>query len=219
MSSTRESLKSRLLTLIAGYNAGQSEAPDTADVEHLVQTLATLSPIPEPTHHLSEVTGSWETLYAVFGQGRSKSKSHQDDSTLSLQSFRAFPDNPIHVKQLIQEIGETPNTYNNVVLFEAAEAPVQGTIIIHGTYEPDPEDPRRFQVVFYSAEIRGREGATDADLRKAFGFPDDFALKRDFKPARFWSDVVYLDEAIRINLGGMGGRYVLERRSEPAITL
>jgi hypothetical protein len=205
--------------MVGDYNAGKIDAPDTADLEHLVQTLATLSPIPDPTNHLSEVTGSWETLYAVFGQGRSKAKSHQDDSTLGLQSFRAFPDSPIRVKQLIQEIGESPNTYNNVVLFEAADAPVGGTIIIHGTYEADPKDARRFQVTFYCAEVRGRDGASDAEIRAAFGYPDDFALKREFKPAHFWSDVVYLDEAIRINLGGMGGRYVLERRSAPAITL
>ncbi len=219
MESARDTLKQDLLACVARFNAGRSAPPDFPELVAMVDKLAPLSPIPEPARNLSAVTGSWSSLYAAFGVGHSKGKSHQDESTLGLQTFKAFPDTPIHLSEIIQEIGLEPNLYNNVVVFETTSGSCKGVIIIHGTYEPDPEDPRRFRVVFTSAELRGLEGVDDAALRRSLGAPDDYALKRDFKPARLHSDVVYVDDTMRINIGGMGGVYVLERRSEAAISL
>jgi hypothetical protein len=219
MATARDALKRDLLSLIEGVNAGEAGPEDGSDVKLMIDELARLSPIPDPNNHLSAVAGSWTTLYAAFGAGRSKGKSHQDDSTLGIQTFKAFPETPIRVKDVIQEIGLEANTYNNVICFETVDGACPGVIVIHGAYEPDAEDARRFRVGFHSAEIRGTNGSGEAALRRAAGLPDDAALKRDFKPAKLYSDVVYLDETNRINIGGMGGVYVLERRSEPAISL
>jgi hypothetical protein len=216
MTAARDALKHDLLALIADFDA---EPSDGSDIMRMIDALAPLSPIPDPNNDLSAVVGSWTTLYASFGAGRSKGKSHHDDSTLGVQTFKAFPETPIRVKEVIQEIGLEANTYNNVVRFETVEGACPGVIIIHGAYEPDADDARRFRVVFHSAEIRGTDGSGDAALRRAAGLPDDAPLKRDFKPAKLYSDVVYLDETNRINKGGMGGVYVLERRTEPAISL
>ena len=213
MTAAREALKRDLLSSI---DAG---SPDGSDITRLIEALAPLSPIPDPNNHLAAVAGGWSTLYASFGAGRFKGKSHHDDSTLGLQTFKAFPDTPIRVKEIVQEIGLATNAYNNVVRFETVEGGCPGVVIIHGDYELDAEDARRFRVVFHGAEIRGAEGSDDAALRRAAGLPDDAALRRDFKPAKLYSDVVYLDETHRINLGGMGGVYVLERRTEEAISL
>jgi hypothetical protein len=216
MSAAREALKHDLLSLLAAFDAGNS---DGSDIVGMIEALASLSPIPDPNNHLPAVAGGWTTLYASFGAGRSKGRSHHDDSTLGLQTFKAFPDTPIRVKEIIQEIGLATNAYNNVVRFETVDGACPGVIIIHGDYEPDAEDARRFRVVFHGAEIRGADGSDDAALRRSAGLPDDAALKRDFKPAKLHSDVVYLDETMRINKGGMGGVYVLERRTEEAISL
>jgi len=219
MPATREALKHELLSLVAAFNSGDSSPPDFPEIVSAIDTLKALSPIPDPVNHLPSVAGSWTSLYASFGVGHSKGKSHQDDSTLSLQTFKAFPDIPIRVNDIVQEIGIVPNTYNNVVFFETITGSCRGIIIIHGTYEPDAEDPKRFRVIFNGAELRGLNDLDDAALRQALGLPDDYALKRDFKPAKLYSDVVYLDETTRINIGGMGGVYVLERRLDPAISL
>jgi hypothetical protein len=217
--SARDTLKQELLSGVARFNAGNAAPPDFPEIVAMIDKLASLSPVPEPARDLSAVTGSWSSLYAAFGVGHSKGKSHHDESTLSLQTFKAFPDTPIYLSDIIQEIGLEPALYNNVVLFETTSRSCRGVIVIHGTWQPDAEDPRRFRVVFTSAELRGADGADDAAFRRSLGVPDDYALKRDFKPAKLYSDVVYVDETIRINIGGMGGVYVLERRSEPAITL
>ncbi len=219
MTATRESLKQQLLSVVADFNAGISTTADFPEIVGLVETLKPLSPIPDPNNHLSAVAGSWSSLYASFGVGHSKGKSHQDDSTLGLQTFRAFPDIPIRVNDIVQEIGVAPNLYNNVIFFETVTGSCRGMIIVHGTYERDHEDARRFRVVFYCAELRGLDGLDETEFRRRLGLADDDALKRDFKPAKLYSDVVYLDETTRINIGGMGGVYVLERRLEPAISL
>jgi hypothetical protein len=216
MTAARDALKHDLLALIAEIDAGAAEG---SDVVPMIDQLARLSPIPDPNNHLSAVAGSWTTLYAAFGAGRSKGKTHQDDSTLAIQTFKSFPDTPIRVKEILQEIGLETDAYNNVVRFETVEGACAGVIIIHGAYALDADDARRFQVVFHGAELRGTNGVDDAALRQAAGLSPDAALKRDFKPAKLYSDIVYLDETHRINKGGMGGVYVLERRGGPAISL
>ncbi len=219
MESARDTLKQELLSCVARFNAGTSSPPEFPEIVAMVDELAPLSPVPDPARQLSSVTGSWSSLYAAFGVGHSKGKSHQDESTLSLQTFKAFPDTPIYLTEIIQEIGLEPNLYNNVVLFETTTHACRGVIIIHGTYQPDAEDDRRFRVVFHGAELRGPAGVDETAFRRSLGVDREYALKRDFKPAKLYSDVVYVDDTIRINIGGMGGVYVLERRSEPAISL
>ena len=39
------------------------------------------------------------------------------------------------------------------------------------------------------------------------------------KPPRVSSDVVYLDDEMRINLGSLGGMYLLRRSAEPPFSL
>jgi hypothetical protein len=210
-------VKQELLALIDAFNVDSAPTPP-ARLEVLIDAIQPLSPIPDPAHQLRTVAGSWSNLYARFGVGHSKGKSHKEESTLSLQTFKAFPDIPIRVVEIVQEIDLEPKTYNNVVLFETlAGAP--GALIIHGRYEPDDKDARRFRVVFYAAEIRPQGDLDEAGLRGALGFDAQALLRREFKPAKLYSDVVYLDDQIRINIGGMGGVYVLARRTEPPISL
>jgi len=210
-------VKQELLAVIEAFNVDEAPTPP-ARLDVLIEAIQPLSPIPDAAHQLPSVAGSWSNLYARFGVGHSKGKSHREESTLSLQTFRAFPDIPIRIVEILQEIDLEPNTYNNVVLFETlAGAP--GLVIIHGRYQPDDDDAKRFRVVFYAAEVRPRDNLDEAGLRAALGFASDAPLHREFKPAKLYSDVVYLDEQIRINIGGMGGVYVLTRRAEPAISL
>jgi len=214
-----QSIKQDLLSLVNTFNTGQSGPPDYAQVVALVDAISPLSPIPDPNHHLASVAGSWISLYACFGTGHSKGRSHHDDSSLALQTFKAFPDIPIHVSDILQEIGLESKAYNNVVFFKTTTDDLDGLIVIHGRYDCDPDNVKRFRVVFDSAEVRAADGVSEGDLRRSLGLAADDALKRGFKPAKLYSDIVYLDGETRINIGGMGGVYVLERRAEPAISL
>jgi len=218
MSSGQE-LKSELMSRVAAFDDENATPPDLAEIVRMIDTLSPLSPVPDPTNHLGAVAGSWTSVFASFGFGRAKGKMRHDDSTLGIQTFKAFPETPIHVIDIIQEIGIEPKAYNNVIIFEPMDRSCRGLIIIHGHYEADGENPQRFRVVFHAAELRGLNGVDDAALRLALDLPEGCELKRDFKPAKLHSDVVYLDETTRINIGGMGGVYVLERRSEPPLSI
>jgi hypothetical protein len=44
-------------------------------------------------------------------------------------------------------------------------------------------------------------------------------LIHDLTPPRLHSDVVYLDDDLRINIGSFGGLYVLRRSTDSAATL
>ena len=59
---------------------------------------------------------------------------------------------------------------------------------MHGRYGPDQGNPKRYMVEFYRVA---------------------------FRPIPFHSDIVYLDDDLRINYGKLGGFYVLERLNEP----
>ena len=55
-----------------------------------------------------------------------------------------------------------------------------------------------------------------AKLAIAFGPADP--LVAELKPPRLHSNVVYLDDTYRINIGSLGGLYVLRRLAEPAVS-
>lgn len=210
--------RDELLSALEAFNADVAGGPPPPHLVEMIQSLVPMTPIASPAHHMEVVAGSWTSLFAKFGQGYSKGKSHRESSTLAHQSFKAFGDTPIRLVEILQEIEIEPRTYNNVILFETL-AGVAGTLIIEGDYTLDTEDPHRFHVTFFGAEIRPGPGVSEAELKADMGLDADAALKRSFKPARFHSDIVYLDETLRVNYGGMGGVYVLTRRSAPPVSI
>jgi len=90
-----------------------------------------------------------------------------------------------------------------------------GTIIVWGDYDLKPEAPQRYDVKFSAVELRPPEGVSAAAFRDAYGLPEDTPLHIEMKPPRLHSDIVYCDDDMRINFGGMGGVYVLERLHTP----
>jgi hypothetical protein len=86
---------------------------------------------------------------------------------------------------------------------------------VWGRYRIPPDQPQRYSVDFYAAELVPPEGVSAAELRAQFGLENGFALKRALKPPKLYSDVVYCDDDMRINFGSMGGVYVMNRRHTP----
>ena len=56
-------------------------------------------------------------------------------------------------------------------------------------------------------------------MRSALGFTSGESLREELKPPRLHSDIVYLDRDTRINLGSLGGFYVLRRLDEPSVSV
>jgi hypothetical protein len=168
---------------------------------------------------LRHVEGRWETLFAHFGARHSAGKPKVHDSNLKVQSFNAFPPVPVRIERLCQEISEHGNGYNNVVDFTAADGVTRGVIVVRGRFNGEPDNRQRFSVDFYRVELWPGEGTDAAGLRKALGFAASESLSEDLKPLRFHSDVVYLDADTRINIGSLGGLYVLRRLDEEPVSI
>ena len=82
-----------------------------------------------------------------------------------------------------------------------------------------PDNAQRFMVEFTRMELAPTRGTSEPDLRRALGLADDAPLVADMKPPKVSSDVIYLDDEIRINVGSVGGLYLLKRSGEQPFSI
>jgi hypothetical protein len=187
----------------------------------LVAALQPHTKYPAPVDSPAAITGRWETLFAHFGARHSAGKPKVHDSNLKVHSFNRFPPSPVRVLRMCQEIDAATAAYNNVVDI-AAPGPdgsaVPGTIIVFGRYRAEDADRQRFDVDFYRVALRPGPGVSEAAFRSAIAFGAADPLEAELKPPRLHSNVVYLDDLYRINVGSLGGLYVLRRLDEPALS-
>jgi hypothetical protein len=218
---TRAELKAALLAhldSVAARGTSYSEQ-DFARLEGLVSAIRPLSPLPRPLTTPERVQGRWATAFAHFGARHSAGKLERHDSNLKVQSFNLFPPVPIRVLRICQEIATAGQAYNNVIDFETPDGKASGLIIVRGRYHGSADAPQRFGVDFYRVEIAPRAQTDEAQLRASLGFGAEQPLIADRKPPKLYSDVVYLDEDMRINLGSLGGMYLLRRLLEPGVSV
>lgn len=192
-----------------------------AKLGELVAALQPHTQFAAPVDAPEAITGRWETLFAHFGARHSAGKPKVHDSNLKVHSFNRFPPSPIRVLRMCQEIDAATAAYNNVVDISAPAADgsaVRGTLIVHGRYRGEDADRQRFDVEFHRIELRPGAGVSEADFRKAIAFETGDSLTADLKPPRLHSNVVYLDDTYRINIGSLGGLYVLRRLAEAPVS-
>lgn len=218
-------VKDELLALLDSLDANGGFTEDAfAHFGALVERIRAESPWPEPTRTLHKVEGRWETVFAHFGGKVNAGKTRVHDSTLALQSWNRFPPAPIRVERICQEISRHGNAYNNVIDFAAPagatpDGQVHGAIVVRGSFRDEPANAQRFHVEFTRMELVPSRGTSEAALRRALGFGDDQPLAAEMKPPRVSSDVIYLDDEIRINVGSTGGLYLLKRSAEAPFSI
>ena len=216
MSTAKEKLRAHL-DLQDEVGAFSDEAFD--ELGRLVEAIRGENVYAAPLDALDKVCGRWHTDFAHFGGKHSAGKPKVHDSDLKLQSFNRFPPVPIRVTRLCQEISQTGNAYNNVIDFTCTDGKTRGVLIVHGRFRADEENRQRFHVEFVATELRPVAGGDETQLRAALGFDAAQPLKVDLKPPRLHSDVVYLDDEMRINIGGLGGLYLLRRAHDAPVSI
>ncbi len=184
-------------------------------VHGLIEQLLPLNPTPRPIDHQHVVESPWISHFAQFGPKHTAGKPIQHVTSLRLQSFNAFPDLPVKTLEISQEIRIDGAHYNNVVEVETPDGAHHARIITWGRYAISPDTPQRYAVEFYAVELVPPEGVSAEALRAQFGLEADAPLRRELKPPRVHSDVVYCDGDMRINYGSLGGVYVLNRLHRP----
>lgn len=213
-------IKDDLLALLDSQDANGGFSDDAfRRLGALVEATRAESTYPEPMRTLERVEGRWEATFAHFGVKHSAGKTRVHDSTLAMQSWNRFPASPIRVLRICQEISRRGNAYNNVIDFTSPDGVVEGTIIVRGVFRSEDGNPQRFVVDFVRLEIRPRGATSEAALRAGLGLSADEPLVADMKPPKLSSDIIYLDDALRINVGSLGGLYLLRRSAEPAVSI
>lgn len=198
-----------------------SEADGTYDdatfdqIHDLIKQLVPLTPTPSPFADQAFVEAPWGSRFAQFGPKHTAGKPIQHETTLALQSFGQFPKVPILVRDIDQEIRVDGNHYNNVTDVLTTDGKHSAKLIVWGRYDVQEDNPVRYGVEFYTIELRAPDGVSDEELRAQFGLDEGFALKREMKPPKLHSDIVYCDDDMRINYGSMGGVYVMRRLDTP----
>ena len=180
-------------------------------IHALINELVPHTPTPSPLEQQDVVQGPWGSRFAQFGPKHTAGKPIQHVSSMKLQSFARFPDLPIKVNDIDQEIRIDGAHYNNVSEVATPDGKHHAKLIVWGRYRIEEDNPQRYIVEFYAAELQAPEGVSDEDLREQFGLEEGFDLKRDIKPPKLHSDIVYCDDDMRINFGSMGGVYVMRR--------
>ena len=214
-----DELKVRLhACLDTADEAGGLDEENFTALMSLIDELAQVSPY-VAAERPDIVAGSWSTLFASFGARHSSGKTVRHTADLKIHSLGQLASAPMQVISIVQEIDEKGDAYNNVVDFECGEHGTPGRLVVRGRFTCDASAPIRYQVGFYRAEVLPRDGSTQSQLCDGLGFNEGQALSADFKPPPFYSDILYVDEQLRINRGNFGGVYVLTRREAPAYSL
>jgi hypothetical protein len=218
---THLTVKRELFSVLDAMDAKGGLTPERfAQLGEVVEALRKVSPVPDPIIRQEKVEGRWETQFAHFGSRESAGKTRAHDSDLRTHSFSQFKPVPIRVTRICQEIARADSAYNNVVTFEAPDGAFSGHIVVRGSFRPDPEgNLRRFMVDFKAVELHPDSPAAEVALRERLGLTNGEPLQKSFKSPKLHSDVVYLDEDTRVNMGGYGGIYVLHRVSEPGVSV
>ena len=190
---------------------GTYEEAVVDEIHALMQELANNTPMPRPFDEQDKVAGPWGSYFAQFGPKHTAGKPIEHVTSFKLLSFGKFPDKPMRMVHIEQEIHHQSKDYNNVQIIEPVDGGMKAYFTVYGRYDVKEDNPQRYNVEFYRIALTGANGESDDDLRKAFDLAADTPLDVAMKPPKLHSDVVFCDDDMRINFGSMGGAYVMNR--------
>lgn len=221
--SDRIELKGDLLKICTSVKVGNAFPEEVASqIRACVEKIESESSQESLTHSLKHFDGEWTMLYSTL-PAFFKRIALRDLSAGTIPS-----EEPLIlincVKQVVKQTASGVYQYDNLVEFNggrehAAEPPIAGLHITRGTAELNaPESAEktvRFNVAFYENEASPASywKADSDNFKSLFGFKSEDALLGKY-PAAFksWSDIVYLDEDLRIMRGGKGNIYILTKK-------
>lgn len=213
-------LKEELLALCRKTDGGfkTSNAPWLDRIRELMGELAAINPLPAPMLS-EEIDGRWKAEFASFGIKPQEGQGIRRESDLMFNSFGKLPSAAINVTDIYQDIDRDSGAYNNLIEFDIPGSDIRGELITVGRFRPDDENPLRAVVEFFEVVTRPRDSAvSEAEFRAALGVDASVPLQAEFRPPRLHSDIVFLDNDLRVNIGSVGGNYVLSQTGQPAGT-
>ena len=222
----RVALRRELLDLIATHKEGfASGTAESQRIDALIDELLPLSPYADALDHPEVFRGHWTAEYHNIGKlvGGAGAQNQGVGVTASLKVFSMgrLPDIPARFLGNGLEIDPATGAYNFVSHFELGEKRVPTYHFSIARYQRREENLRRFFVEFEGFKVVPVDPAMSMERFAAeVGVPDPALLSHDLRPTtKLWSDVAYLDDDLRIQLGQLGGHYVMRRTDLPMYSI
>jgi hypothetical protein len=224
--STRDVLLRELLQLTSTHKEGfKSGTPESQRINTLIDELAPLSRYPDALNHPEIFRGHWAADYHSIGR-LVGGKDAQDEGvgvTVSLKVFSMgrLPDIPSTFLGNGLEIDPETGDYNFVAQFLLGEKRVPSFHFSFAKYRRSEESLKRFFVDFCGFKVVPADSAMSMDeFAREIGVADASLLSAELNPrTKLWSDVAYMDDEIRIQLGQLGGHYVMARTDRPMYSI
>lgn len=224
--SEREKLRAELLSIISTHKEGfASGTPESKRVDELIDLLSPLTPYPRALDHGHVFGGRWEGDYYSIGKLIGGSGAHGQGvgvvTSLKVFSMGRLPDVPAQFCGTGLEVDPATGAYNFFSNLKVGEKMVPSFQVLYGTYKQREENPDRFFVEFTRVAIYPEDLTLDLNSYcKRIGFDDPAQLFADMNPTpKLWSHVAYMDDEMRIQLGQLGGHYVMFKTAKPMLSL
>jgi hypothetical protein len=200
-------LKQRLIELAAATDMRfEATKEEEQEIQALAAEVEKLNPTPDPARRADLLDGRWRLLYSSFRLTR--------EASLGRLSFGKLPEVTVRVEGIYQEVDTAGGHYNNLVHF--AHGDTKGVQVTKGRFEP--ADGTRLSIAFYAADARPADRAVaPAAFATSLGTAPD-RLEAPLDAPGLWSDVVYLDDDLRLNRGAYRNLYVLVRDPAPVVS-
>lgn len=218
----RLALRSELLDLIETHKEGfASGTPESQRIDAIIDELAPLTKYPQAIDHPEIYRGHWIAVYHNMGRlvGGNDATNQGVGVTASLKTFSMgrMPDVPAQFLGNGLEIDPQTGAYNFVAQMLIGERKVPSHHFSLAHYRRREENLDRFFVDFSGFRIVPVDASmSDADYAAAIDFDDPSQLAHELTPKpKLWSHVAYMDDDLRIQLGQLGGHYVMRRTDLP----
>jgi len=209
MTETHAELKQRLIALATATDMRFEATPDEEKtILALAAEVERQSPTAEPARRADLMDGRWRLLYSSFRVGRM--------ATLARLAFNKLPAVEVRIEGIYQEVGLAAGHYNNLVHFSCNG--VRGVQVVGG--HCTVSDPVRMDIHFDRTRVIPADESLSLDaLASALGVaPDALEAPLETEQMKLYSDVVYLDDDLRMMRGAYKNLYVLKRESAPTVS-
>jgi hypothetical protein len=222
----RDRLLRELLQLIATHKEGfKSATPQAQRIDALIDELAPLSKYPDALDHPEVFRGHWSADYHNIGRlvGGPDARDEGAGVTVSLKVFSMgrLPDIPATFLGNGLEIDPPTGAYNFVSQMLLGERRVPTHHFSFARYHRRPENLRRFFVEFTGFRVVPADRSMSlASFAREIGVDDPASLSHELDPTtKLWSEVTYMDDEVRVQLGQLGGHYVMLRTDRPLYSI
>jgi hypothetical protein len=222
----RLALRRELLEIIATHQEGfDSGTPESARIDAIIDELEPLTFYPDAMNFPDVFRGHWSGDYynigRLIGGKGAHNKGRGVTTSLKVWSMGRLPDIPSQFLGSGLEINPDTGEYNFFSHFTIGEKAVPAYHFAFAKYRTVAEEMDRFFVDFDKFKIV----PADHDMtmeefveETGLGSMDNVEAKIE-TPPKLWSRVPYMDDEMRVQLGKLGGHYILFKTDRPMYSI